>query len=77
VIIFVKLGIDLFLSFDKREGMDLEMPVLNIKLCDYKVNLVFPYYDVDRKVYTDKNNFIYNNYQNILLYADPAADCHP
>jgi hypothetical protein len=56
--------------FNLREGMvDLELPVLNIGECKYDANLIFPYYDVTKKEYTNQNNFMYHNFQNILKYA--------
>ena len=70
MVVFLKLMVDLFRQRQtQREGMDLELPVLNIKECDYDINIVFPYYDEANNLYTDKSDFMYNNYQNILKYA--------
>lgn len=73
MVVFIKLGIDFFRQGSK-EGMDLEMPVLDITTCNYNVNLKFPYYDVERNVYTDKNDYIYNNKHNVLFYAQTNCD---
>ena len=73
MVVFIKLGIDLF-SQGSKEGMNLEMPLLDITTCNYNVNLKFPYYDVKRNVFTDKNDYIYNNKQNILFYAKTNCD---
>ncbi len=74
VVVLVKLGFDHFLM---REGMDLEMPSLNVKTCDYDVNIMFPYYDVAHNIYTDYNQYLYNNYRNILFFAGPEGECAP
>jgi hypothetical protein len=71
MVVFLKLTIDLF---RQREGMDLELPVLNIKDCDYDINIIFPYYDISANLYTDKSDFMYHNYQNILNYASRPCD---
>lgn len=73
MVVFIKLGIDFFCQ-GLKEGMDLEIPVLDITTCNYNVNLKFPYYDVERNVFTDKNEYIYNNKQNILFYAKTNCD---
>jgi hypothetical protein len=72
VIILCKLSIDLFIQ---REGMDIEPPSLNIRDCDYDVNIIFPYYDISHNIHTDRNNFIYHSYQNIKKYA--SKPCVP
>jgi hypothetical protein len=72
VVVILKLSLDLF---TQREGMDLEPPVLDIKECDYNVNVIFPYLDVKNNLYTDKNNYLYHNYQNILTHANNP--CNP
>jgi len=68
LILILKITVDLFFT---REGMvDLELPVLNIADCDYDVNLIFPFYDEKQRIYTNQNNFMYYNFQNILNYAN-------
>ena len=68
LILFLKITVDLFFT---REGMvDLDLPVLNIPDCDYDVNLIFPFYDGNKNIYTNQNNFMYYNYKNILNYAN-------
>jgi hypothetical protein len=83
MVVFIKLGIDFLFrqGFFRqgfyqglKEGMDLEMPVLDITTCNYNVNLKFPYYDIHRNVFTDKNDYIYNNKHNILFYAQTNCD---
>jgi len=66
MVVVFKLLIDVFRV---REGMDLELPILHMKECDYAVNLVFPYYDAKKNLYTDQNSYMYYNYKNILHYA--------
>ena len=53
MVVFIKLGIDFF-SQGSKEGMNLEMPLLDITTCNYNVNLKFPYYDVERNVLQTK-----------------------
>ena len=72
MVVFLKLMVDLL---RQREGMDLELPVLNIKDCDYDINIIFPYYDISANLYTDKKDFMYHNYQNIMNYA--SIPCVP
>lgn len=72
MIVFVKLFLEV-LWF--KEGMDLELPSLNIKDCDYDVNIIFPYYDTINNIYTNQNNFIHSSYRNIKMYAE--TPCEP
>jgi hypothetical protein len=72
MIVFVKLFLEILWV---KEGMDLELPTLNIKDCDYDVNIIFPFYDVANKIYTNQNNFIHSSYQNIKTYA--GTPCEP
>ena len=65
LVVILKLATDLL---DVREGLDAEPPDLQSK-CSFDVNVKFPKYDPIRNVYTNDNDFLYNNFQNILLYA--------
>ena len=84
LIIFFQLFLECF-----REGMigskntsddtsspqleDIEYPIL-IKGCSYeKDNVKFPYYNQTNNTYTNKNNFLYNNFQNILKAASTSC----
>lgn len=56
---------------EKETSFNLEDIVLS-KDCSYNDNLYnikYPYYNQTLNTYTNKNNFLYNNYQNILKYA--------
>ena len=43
----------------------LEIPNLNTD-CSFNENIKFPHYNQTDNLYTNKNNFLSNNYQNIL-----------
>jgi len=83
VIVFVKLGVDLFWSTESKEPF-VEPPILN-KITDgtpseaCNTNIQFPnpvYYtnEKNEKIiygYNNENNYIYNNFSNILKAANP------
>lgn len=73
MVVFIKILMDLLTV---KEGLDLQLPDLNIKECDYAVNIIFPYYDVKKNIFTDKNNYMYHNYQNIQMYASNPCESH-
>jgi hypothetical protein len=55
-----------------REGMensfDIEPPPLGPD-CYGDINILFPVYDKERKLYTNKNRYLRNNRENIVTYA--------
>ncbi len=73
LIIFFQLILETF-----REGMadttfDLESPSLDTT-CEYNRNIKKPYYNQTLNTYTNKNEFLYNNRENIIYYA--TANCN-
>ncbi len=42
--------------------------------CSYNINIKFPYYNQTLNTYTNKNNFLHNNYKNILKYATTSCE---
>ena len=56
---------------EKETPFNLEDIVLS-KDCPYndnRNNIKYPYYNQTLNTYTNKNNFLNNNYENILKYA--------
>ena len=41
--------------------------------CEIDNNIKLPAYNPYEKIYTNKNNFLYNNHQNILKYASTSC----
>jgi hypothetical protein len=80
VIVFVKILLD---SFCIKEGLlDLDPPILSqIKTKDDEktssdscnINIKFPNYDFEKNLYNNNNNYIYNNFSNILISADSTS----
>ncbi len=64
-VVFLKLVTD---RLEIREGLDIEPPDLETK-CDFNANIKFPKYNEQKNIYVNDNDFLYNNFQNILLYA--------
>jgi len=88
-IIILIIFFQLFLEcFRFREGAENEKPAepgeatytsFNIDFsnigteCEIENNIKFPAYNPLEKIYTNKNNFLYNNRQNILKYATTSC----
>jgi len=73
MVVLVKILIDVFIV---KEGMvDIEPPILNqMKECDYAMNLISPYYDAEKNLYNNDNNFMFYNFENIKKIAN--TPCH-
>ena len=65
-IILLLVALNLLYELVVKEGM--ENPGLGVE-CSINPNVLFPKYDPVLNVYTNDNDTLYNNYQNILLYA--------
>jgi hypothetical protein len=77
VFVFVKILIDYLWQ---KEGLDIDLPVLNATddkgIADTcSINIKFPKYDSVKNLYTNDNNFLYNNFNNIKRSANPK-DCN-
>lgn len=79
VIVFVKILLD---TFCIKEGLlDLDPPILTqIKSKDEKpssdncnINIKFPNYDTVNNLYNNNNNYIFNNFSNIIKTANPNS----
>jgi hypothetical protein len=76
MVVLVKILIDIFEAFRAKEGMvDIEPPALiQMKECDYAMNLISPYYDAENNLYNNDNNFMFYNFENIKKIAN--TPCH-
>lgn len=75
VIVFVKILTDFL--WVKEGLLDLDPPILNpvtgekVKPEVCNINIKFPNYDIDKNLYNNNNNYIFNNYGNIEKAANP------
>lgn len=57
----------------KKEGFDTDVPGMGIN-CEFDINIKYPMYDLNNNTYTNRNNYLYNNYQNIIKYASTPCN---
>ena len=76
IVVLVKILIDSFHVLDVKESMvDIEPPALiQMNECEYSMNLISPYYDSEKNIYNNDNNFMYYNFENIKKIAN--TPCH-
>ena len=68
IILFV-VALNLLYDLTYVEGMEAGLGVQ----CSLNPNVLFPKYNPTLNVYTNDNDTLYNNYQNILLAAKSSC----
>jgi hypothetical protein len=69
----IKNGLIEGMSEKTEKAIDIEPPYLGIE-CDPNINIVYPWYDKTKNLYTNKKKYMAKQYENILEYARTSCE---